>query len=136
MPDMAPPKRRRDDNPDWKMAAPRYVLVAGTLGAMAMALTMMKAHVASTDQTVLNVRAMQQKIDEADNRITVQEQATANMCEDIRSMNITQLRWQSYMAKRQGDVVFSTRLREQAEEAERRAANNGCRQHPARSPIP
>lgn len=128
---------RRHDDHDWRVSAPRWFLLSTIivlLGVMplfgGLALFNIREHIAFTQATAAKVEAIQADAAVTRARVAAQEQATSAMCEDIRETRIDMLSWQAIQARRQGLVETAEEFSGRLDQAKRRAARNGCWQHP------
>lgn len=105
--------RRREDHPDWKMAAPRWVLVVGVVVGGAIATANFREFVKKTAGTAAQVGALQGRQERT-------ERLTANMAIQIAQVRVDSLRWQVYQGAKTGvDASFLEDLRARLRDAER-----------------
>jgi hypothetical protein len=118
------PKRRRDDD-DWKVSAPRWMLVSiivVLLGILplfgATLMYLVRGHVAFTLETASKVGTVQEDVADVKRRTTNVENALVGVNESILSTQVDMLRYQAYMARRNGDKAFAADLDHRAMQAE------------------
>lgn len=98
------PKRRVTDNPDWKHAAPRWLLVAGCISLLALASINVRAHIAKTDETSARVADITRKV-------TQFEAGLDGVNCQLLDTRLDMLRFQEYAARRNKDTWFADQLR-------------------------
>lgn len=103
--------RRRDDHPDWKMAAPRWLLViiAGVFAAV-MAVNV-KRHVDKTELAAVKLHNVETDVE------VVKRKARAFEC-GLLETRVDVLTYQEYMARKNKDIGFATELKKRKETAE------------------
>jgi hypothetical protein len=102
----------RADDIDWRMYAPRWLLVVLAAGFCTISVFGLRRHVEGTEHTAHRVGLLE-KSQESTNR------AIRSMAVQIAQTRVDSLRWQIHSSNRLGDRAFANDLRDRLRDAER-----------------
>lgn len=110
-------RTRREDHPDWKMAAPRWLLVAGVTAGFLVAGANLRTLLETTSSTAAEIGPLKARMARA-------EHSMVTNSIQVAQVRVDSLRWQVHSSARlmPGDSAFQEDLRDRLRDAERTLA--------------
>jgi hypothetical protein len=103
---------KNDNGADWRVYAPRWLLVLLAGGFCTFAVIGLRRHVEGTEHTVQRVAQLEKNQESTD-------RAISSMALQIAQVRVDTLRWQIHWSNDRGDKVFAKDLRDRLRDAER-----------------